>query len=81
MVHDQNVIADSPQPSPNPRMVAEAFGEVLSRADYPTHQTLMAAGGTSMHAIRIARRLSRLTGVRVPVGVVLENAESNQSGD
>ncbi|MGH8918586.1 MAG: condensation domain-containing protein [Actinomycetes bacterium] len=53
--------------------VATVFADVL---DHPTHApdlSLLAAGGTSLHAIRIAQRLSRLTGVTVPVVTVLRH--------
>lgn len=56
-------------------MVAEVFAEILGQPSYPVDQSLPAAGATSLHAIRIAQRLSVLGPQRVPVIDVLRHAD------
>jgi len=51
--------------------VAGVFADVLGRTEHPADLGLGAAGGTSLHAIRIAQRLSDLLAVTVPVATVL----------
>ena len=55
----------------DPVTVAAVFAEVLGRVDHPVDVSLAAAGGNSLHAIRIATALSTRLEVTVPVTAVL----------
>lgn len=54
-------------------MAASVFATVLGRPTYPVDASLLAAGGTSLHAVRIAQHLSALAGLTVPAMSVLLN--------
>lgn len=61
------------RPAVDTATVAGAFADVLGRAEYPADLSLGAAGGTSLHAVRVAQRLSELLASTVPVATVLSH--------
>jgi len=60
--------------SPAEELVADIWREVLAGAELSPDSDFFALGGTSLAALRVVGRLSRLLGTRVPVRTIFEHS-------